>query len=52
MLQPRESAVLLILQVNKIITRTFSQLPQINEFVKGGTNSQNINKSEEILKFG
>ena len=28
------------------------QLPQIYEFVKGGTNSQNINESEEILKFG
>ena len=47
-----ESAVLLILQVNKIITRTFLQLPQIYEFVKGGTNSQNINESKEILKLG
>ena len=28
------------------------QLPQIYEFAKGGTNSQNINESEEILKFG
>ena len=46
------SAVLLILQVNKIIMRTFLQLPQIYEFVKGGTNSQNINENEGILKFG
>ena len=48
MLYPRESAVLLILQVNKIITRTFLQWPQIYEFVKAGKNSQNINESEEI----
>ena len=44
--------MLLNLQVNKIITRTFLQLPQIYEFVERGTNSQNINESEEILKFG
>ena len=47
----RKSAVLLILQVNKMITRTFFQLPQIYVFVKGGTNSQNINEGEEILNF-
>ena len=28
------------------------QVLQIYEFVKGGKNSQNINESEEILKFG
>ena len=47
-----ESAVVLILQVNKIITRTFLQLAQIYEFVKGGTYSQNKNEGKEIWKFG
>ena len=47
----RKPAVLLILQVNKIITRTFLQLPQILRVVNGGTNSQNMNEGKEILKF-